>query len=55
MEDNTVKLLNENISACSERVGSLIYTFNKNQSLFPLDDASGDLSEDQKESLDALF
>lgn len=51
-----IQILNKNLSACSERVDSLVYSINKNKPIFPLVIVVLDsLSEDQKESIDALI
>lgn len=51
-----IEILNRNLSACSERIDSLVYSINKNKPNFPLTLASLDLlTEDQKESVDALI
>lgn len=49
-------LLHDNVSACSERIASLIYSVKKNAGAFPLDlDRLAGLTDEQKESIDAMI
>lgn len=49
-------LLNENLSACSERIKSLIFSYRKNKDLFPIEvDEIKLLTDEQKESIDAFI
>jgi hypothetical protein len=54
--DASRRLLHDNLSACSERIISLVYSVNKNAGILPLDlDSLAGLSDEQKESIDALI
>lgn len=54
MSDSGLLMLKKNFSACSERLGSLIFSMEKMAYLFPLSlDRLGDITEEQKESIDA--
>jgi len=56
MSDSELLMLKKNFSACSERLGSLIFSMEKMAYLFPLSlDRLGDITEEQKESIDAYI
>jgi hypothetical protein len=49
-------LLTDALASCSERTKSLVYSVNKNRSLFPIELSDlKKITEDQKESIDALL
>lgn len=56
MNDSELLMLKKNFSACSERLGSLIFSMEKMAYLFPLSlDRLGDITDEQKESIDAYI
>ena len=51
-----MEVLLSNVDACSQRIGKLAYSLNKNRVLFPLSiETVSHLSDEQEESVDALI
>ena len=56
MNDSELLMLKKNFSACSERLGSLIFSMEKMAYLFPLSLGTlDDITNEQKESIDAYI
>ncbi|MFA6921523.1 MAG: hypothetical protein WC216_06735 [Gallionella sp.] len=56
MSRDETQLLARSVSACKERIASLQYSVAKNAPVFPLSlDSLKNISEDQKESIDAMI
>jgi len=51
-----MQVLLSNVDACTQRIGKLAYSLNKNRGLFPLNtETVSYLSDEQEESIDALI
>ncbi len=56
MSRKEMEVLLSNVDACSQRIGKLAYSLNKNRVLFPLSiETVSHLSDEQEESVDALI